>query len=142
LLALAVVPWGGGPGLLIRMFSADGVAADLITLFCLGLAPSFFFIGALFVANAAFNNLGYPLLSTAFNWGRATLGTIPFAWWGSHYSAAGVLIGQSVGSAIFGVLAMTVAWRITGRLKGNAPEPPAGEGVPAAAAATHSASAG
>lgn len=123
-LALAVVPWGGangqGQGLLIRMFSADAAAAELITLFCLGLAPSFFFIGALFVANAAFNNLGFPLLSTAFNWGRATLGTIPFAWWGSHYSASGVLIGQSVGSAIFGLLAMVVAWRITGRLKGSA----------------------
>ena len=142
LLALAVVPWGGGQGLLIRMFSADAAAAELITLFCLGLAPSFFFIGARFVANAAFNNLGFPLLSTAFNWGRATLGTIPFAWWGSHYSASGVLIGQSVGSAIFGLLAMVVAWRITGRLKGKAQEPTGGEVVPAAAAATHSASAG
>jgi putative MATE family efflux protein len=141
-LALAVVPWGGGQGLLIRMFSADAAAAELITLFCLGLAPSFFFIGALFVANAAFNNLGFPLLSTAFNWGRATLGTIPFAWWGAHYSASGVLIGQSVGSAIFGLLAMVVAWKLTGRLKGKAPEPTDAEGVPAAAAAPHSASAG
>ena len=122
-LALAVVPWGGGPGLLIRMFSANADAAELITLFCLGLAPSFFFIGALFVANAAFNNLGYPLLSTAFNWGRATLGTIPFAWWGSHHGAAGVLIGQSVGSALFGLLAIGVAWRITGRLQSPVPLP-------------------
>ena len=126
-LALAVLPWGGadGPsqGLLIRVFSADGVAAELITLFCLWLAPGFFFVGALFVANAAFNNLGHPLLSTAFNWGRATLGTIPFAWWGAHYSAAGVLIGQAVGSAIFGLLAMLVAWRITGRLKGKGASP-------------------
>ena len=148
-LALAVVPWGGptgeGKGLLIRMFSANGVAADLITLFCLGLAPSFFFIGALFVANAAFNNLGHPLLSTAFNWGRATLGTIPFAWWGSHYSAAGVLIGQSVGSAIFGLLAMVVAWRIVGRLEEKATQAPPAFAVDAAlvsAAATHPASAG
>jgi hypothetical protein len=70
------------------------------------------------------------------------LGTIPFAWWGSHYSASGVLIGQSVGSAIFGLLAMVVAWRIIGRLKGKAPEPTDVEGVPAAAAATHTASAG
>lgn len=131
-LALAVVPWFGGQGLLIRMFSADAEAARLITLFCLGLAPSFFFIGALFVANAAFNNLGFPLLSTAFNWGRATLGTIPFAWWGSHYSASGVLIGQSVGSAIFGLLAMVVAWRITGRL--GRQDSPRGSAVPDASA--------
>ena len=105
--------------MLIRVFSVDGVAAELITLFGVWLAPGFFFVGALFVANAAFNNLGHPLLSTAFNWGRATLGTIPFAWWGAHDSAAGVLIGQAVGSAIFGLLAMLVAWRITGRLAKN-----------------------
>ena len=34
---------------------------------------------AQFVANAAFNNLGRAKLSTWFNWGKATLGTIPFA---------------------------------------------------------------
>jgi Na+-driven multidrug efflux pump len=78
-----------GQGVLIRAFSADGLAAQLISLFCSWLAPSFFFAGGLFVANASFNNLGHPLLSTAFNWGRATLGTIPFAWWGSHHGAAG-----------------------------------------------------
>ena len=39
--------------------------------------------GAQFVANAAFNNLGRPNLSTWFNWGKATLGTIPFAWYGA-----------------------------------------------------------
>lgn len=97
-------------GALIQLFSAEGVAAELITLFCSAIAASYFFIGALFVANAAFNNLGYPLLSTAFNWGRATLGTIPFAYWGSHYGSGGVLIGQAVGSSLFGLLAIAVAW--------------------------------
>lgn len=103
-------------GALIQLFSAEGVAAELITLFCSAIAASYFFIGALFVANAAFNNLGYPLLSTAFNWGRATLGTIPFAYWGSHYGSGGVLIGQAVGSSLFGLLAIAVAWRLTARL--------------------------
>ncbi len=69
-----------GQGVLIRAFSAEGLAAELIALFCTWLAASFFFSGGLFVANASFNNLGHPLLSTFFNWGRATLGTIPFAW--------------------------------------------------------------
>jgi hypothetical protein len=47
------------------MFSADAAAAELITLFCLGY-PQLLFIGALFVANAAFNNLGFfRQLSTA-----------------------------------------------------------------------------
>jgi hypothetical protein len=108
---------------LIRAFSADGLAAQLISLFCSWLAPSFFFAGGLFVANASFNNLGHPLLSTAFNWGRATMGTIPFAWWGSHYGAPGVLIGQAVGSSIFGLLAVVVAFRLAAKLaRQEAPE--------------------
>lgn len=105
-----------GQGVLIRAFSAEGQAAELISLFCSWLAASFFFAGGLFVANASFNNLGHPLLSTGFNWGRATLGTIPFAWWGSHYGAAGVLIGQAVGSSIFGLLAVIVAFRLAAKL--------------------------
>lgn len=114
--ALAWLVLALGQGLLIRAFSAEGLAAELIALFCSWLAPGFFFAGGLFVANASFNNLGHPLLSTGFNWGRATLGTIPFAWWGSHHGAAGVLIGQAVGSSIFGLLAVAVAFRLASRL--------------------------
>lgn len=105
-----------GQGLIVQAFSAEGQAAELIHAFCSWLAASFFFVGALFVANAAFNNLGRPLLSTGFNWARATMGTIPFAWWGSRYGPIGVLAGQALGSAIFGTLAMVVAFRLTGRL--------------------------
>ena len=47
-----------------------------------------FFISLVFVANASFNNLGYPLLSTFFNWGRATLGMIPFAYFGAQIGRA------------------------------------------------------
>jgi putative MATE family efflux protein len=96
---------------IVIVFSAHGVAAELVRLFCSLLAGSFLFTGALFVANAAFNNLGFPLLSTVFNWGRATLGTIPFAAWGSAYGPRGVLIGQAAGSLLFGVGAMIVAFR-------------------------------
>jgi hypothetical protein len=67
-------------------------------------------------AIAAFNNLGHPLWSTGFNWGRATLGTIPFAWWGSHYGPVEVLAGQAAGAALFGSLAMYVAFQPTRRL--------------------------
>ncbi len=101
---------------LVRAFSAQGQAAELIVVFCSWLAAGFFFVGALFVANAAFNNLGRPLWSTAFNWARATLGTIPFAWWGSRYGPIGVLAGQAIGAAIFGTLALVVAFRLAARL--------------------------
>ena len=105
-----------GQALIIRAFSAEGLTAELIALFCSLLAASFFFVGALFVANAAFNNLGRPLYSTAFNWARATLGTIPFAYLGAHFGPTGVLIGPAVGAVIFGSLALWVAFRLTAKL--------------------------
>jgi putative MATE family efflux protein len=103
-------------GPLTRAFSLDGQAALLLQAFCSWLAASFFFAGALFVANAAFNNLGRPLWSTGFNWARATLGTIPLAWWGARYGPVGVLAGQALGTAVFGALAMWMAFRLTARL--------------------------
>lgn len=103
-------------GMLIRAFSLDGIAATMVHAFCTWLAAGFFFAGALFVANAAFNNLGRPLWSTGFNWARATLGTVPFAWWGSQYGPVGILAGQAVGTAIFGMAALWVAFRLTDQL--------------------------
>jgi putative MATE family efflux protein len=103
-------------GPLIRAFSLEGDAALLVHAFCSWIAGSFFFMGALFVANAAFNNLGRPLWSTGFNWARATLGTIPFAWWGAHYGAVEVLAGQAAGAAIFGSLSLVAAFWVTAQL--------------------------
>jgi Na+-driven multidrug efflux pump len=109
---------------IVAVFSARGVTAELIRLFCSLTAGSFLFTGALYVANAAFNNLGFPLLSTAFNWGRATLGTIPFVAWGAHYGPSGVLIGQAAGSLLFGVGAIVTAFHaIDGLERRGAPEP-------------------
>ena len=103
-------------GPLTRAFSLDGQAALLLQAFCSWLAASFFFAGALYVANAAFNNLGRPLWSTGFNWARATLGTIPLAWWGARYGPVGVLAGQALGTAVFGTLALWMAFRLTAKL--------------------------
>ena len=73
----------------------------------------FFFNGVIFVANAAFNNLGHPFYSTVVNWGRHTLGTIPFVLLGAAwYGAPGVLIGQFLGGAVFAMLAVILAWRV------------------------------
>lgn len=96
---------------IVLVFSLNGQAAALVRAYCSWLCASFFFVGALFVSNAAFNNLGRPLWSTAFNWARATLGTIPLAWWGARYGPVGVIAGQAIGSAVFGSLALLVAFR-------------------------------
>jgi Na+-driven multidrug efflux pump len=99
-------------GLLVQAFQASGEAAVLIVLFCRWLAPLFVFLGALFVANAAFNTLGLAHYSTLFNWGRATLGTVPFVEAGARlFDAGGALAGNMLGGVAFGVLAMLVCYR-------------------------------
>lgn len=110
-------------------FHAQGNAALLIHLFCSWTIGAFLFVGMLFVANAAFNNLGFPLYSTAFNWGRATLGTVPFVWFGSRFGPAGVQLGHAAGGIVFGSLAVITAFRVTRTLSSPCPAHiPAGPG--------------
>ncbi len=75
------------------------------------------FLACLFVANVAFNNLGFPVLSMAFNWARATLGTIPFVTIGARYGGVqGGLMGFALGCAVFGLMAVATAYAVTWRL--------------------------
>ncbi|GGC91044.1 MATE family efflux transporter [Chelatococcus reniformis] len=103
--------------LVVAAFAAQGETADLLRLFCAVLAGSWIFHGALFLANSAFNNLGFPLLTTVLNWGKATLGTIPFGLAGAHMGgAAGALIGQGIGAIAFGIASVVLAYRAIDRL--------------------------
>lgn len=100
-------------GPIAALFEAEGITLTLVYLFCGPLALAFFFNGVIFVGNAAFNNLGHPFYSTWINWGRHTIGTIPFvlvfaAWLG----APGVLIGQAVGGVIFAAVTWWLATRV------------------------------
>jgi putative MATE family efflux protein len=95
------------------LFQLEGTALTLVFLFAGPLSLMFFFNGVIFVANAAFNNLGHPFYSTAVNWGRHTLGTIPFVLVGAAwFGAPGVLIGQYVGGAVFAVVAVVLARKV------------------------------
>ncbi len=95
------------------LFGAEGLALTLVYLFCGPLALVCYFNGAIFVSNAAFNNLGHPFYSTSINWGRHTLGTIPLVWAGAAlFGAPGVLIGQATGGVIFGLVAVLLAHRV------------------------------
>lgn len=94
-------------------FNAAGRSVDIVVFFCTFIGITWAFAGAQFVSQAAFNNLGRPNLSTWFNWGKATLGTIPFAYLGAHYAGPeGVLVGTGLGSVIFGVASVVTAYRI------------------------------
>ena len=108
-------------GPIAALFDAEGVTKDLVFLFCGPLALLFFFNGVLFVAKAAFNNLGHPFYSTWVNWGRHTLGTMPLvalcAW---AFGAPGVLIGQALGGVVFGTVAFFLARKVI--REGRAPK--------------------
>ncbi|MBX9934675.1 MAG: polysaccharide biosynthesis C-terminal domain-containing protein [Methylobacterium sp.] len=113
-----------------NLFELTGTAADLFGFFCLVSGPVWFFVGLLFLSNAAFNNLGFPFLSTALNWGRSTLGTMPPALvGGALYGPDGVIAGVGIGSVAFGVAAIILAARTIATLerKGRADTPPSAE---------------
>ena len=94
----------------INAFKLKSQASDIVSLFCTYLAITFVFNGMLFTANATFNNLNSPRIASMLSVGKATIGTIPFVMLGSYYlQAHGVLIGQAVGSVLFGVLGYWMA---------------------------------
>ena len=105
-------------GAIARGFSAHGQAYDVVVFFCVFVAGSFVFSGMLFVANAAFNNLGYALFSTVLNWGRATLGVVPFVWLGGlWFGPRGVVAGSALGALVFGLIATWLCYRVIGKLQ-------------------------
>ena len=104
--------------LLVMAFKATGPGADLLLFFCLVSGPMWFFIGLLFLANASFNNLGFPLLSTLFNWGRATIGTMPLAVIGARYAGPqGAIAAIGAGAFLFGTAAIATAFWTVRRLE-------------------------
>lgn len=109
--------------IIIAGFNAHGETAALIAFFIEIVIASFVFNGAMFVANAAFNNLGYATYSTVLNWSKATLGTIPFVWAGSLLGGSkGVIAGQGAGAIVFGAISIAVCLRTIGKI-GDAPPP-------------------
>lgn len=97
-------------------FNAAGRSRDLVVFFCTYIGISWAFAGGQFVANAAFNNLGRPALSSWFNWAKATLGTIPFAMLGARLGGPeGLLAGTAAGSVIFGIASVITAYNIVPR---------------------------
>ena len=111
---------------LIAAFHIEGRAAELVGFFCTWIAISWALMGGLFVASAAFNNLGKPVYATLTNWGRATLGTIPFAiagaaWAGVARGPEGIMVGTAIGGAVFGLGTMLLAYRLVNQLSETKP---------------------
>jgi putative MATE family efflux protein len=98
-------------------FGATGQSADFAVLYMRYGALAWVFITCLFVANTVFNNLGFPVMAMVFNWGRATLGTIPFVTLGAAWGGfPGAVFGLVAGAAIFGLGGVAVAYALVTRL--------------------------
>jgi putative MATE family efflux protein len=99
-------------------FNASPRATELVIFFATYVGFSWAFAGAQFVGAAAFNNLGRPGLSTWFNLGKATLGTIPFALVGAAYwGPEGIMLGTAIGSVFFGIASAWAAYRVVDGLE-------------------------
>ncbi len=103
---------------IVDSFNVDGEAAYLIVMFCTWLAILSIFRGFLFVANASFNNLGKAKYSTAMNFGKATVGTVPFVYYGAkYYGAFGIMLFESIGAILFGIIGSFVVFRVVKQLE-------------------------
>ncbi len=99
-------------------FNATPEAAKLITFYYTFIAVTWAFAGVQFVAQAAFNNLDKASWSMWFNWGKATIGTIPLLHLGANLAGAqGTLIAMGAANVIFGIAAALTAFWLVGALE-------------------------
>ncbi|MEL7041717.1 MAG: MATE family efflux transporter [Pseudomonadota bacterium] len=118
-------------GFISNSFQLSEEGATIVFWFALVVAPLFLFNGTLFVSNAAFNNLRRPLFSTFLNWGKNTLGVVPFIAIGAAIGGApGVLIGQALGGVLFGIVGFWLAYRLVDRYETGRSDPEKGFKVP------------
>lgn len=97
---------------LIALFGLSQDGALVAGAFFRYAAGGFFFVGALFIANAAFNVLDRPLWSTGFNWLKDAVLTVPLVWYGAALAAGpGAVLGQGIAAVIAGLLAYLWGWR-------------------------------
>jgi len=89
--------------LLLQLFAAQGGVAEIVRSFNYYAIPMTCAMGALFVANAAFNNMGKPILATVSNFARNTIGVVPFIWiGGAYFGGEGVIVGYALGGCVCG----------------------------------------
>ncbi|WP_250161458.1 MATE family efflux transporter [Pseudosulfitobacter pseudonitzschiae] len=99
------------------MFGLTGQGAEVLHAFAGVGVGAFMFVGALFVSNAAFNNLGKPGRSTLVNWMKDGVLSWPAAiLLAGSFGAAGVIYGQALAGAVMGVLAASWGWHYVARL--------------------------
>lgn len=111
------------------IFNLQAEGTSLFIFYWTFVSWSYVFLGAQFIANASFNNLGKPVWSSLSNWGRVLGGTIPLSWLGAKYMGVyGVLIGEAIGTVLAGTLALMISRSLVVRLQPEfAPDIPDGQ---------------
>ena len=105
-------------------FGLSGATGTFFLFLCRYATLAWVFVAMLLVANTMFNTLGRAHVSTLFNWGRATLGTMPFVWLGARSGGAEIaMMGIAAAAMVFAVAALATAGRYTQRLGREAPVP-------------------
>jgi len=129
--------------LIAAAFGLTGPGAEVLRAFTTFGAGAYLFSGALFVSNAAFNNLGRPAWSTGFNWSRDALAIPALGFFvGGSFGATGVVAIQALAALLIGSLAALAALRYVANLSGppeggrgyTAPQPAFASGRTAVAA--------
>ncbi|MEZ5716784.1 MAG: MATE family efflux transporter, partial [Paracoccaceae bacterium] len=100
-------------GVIADGFGLSPEAAHIVKVFSLYAVGSFFFTGALFVSNSAFNNLGRPFWATVANWLRdgVLIGVLAFSF-GALWGETGVVFAQAAANVLVGTAAAWVGWRL------------------------------
>lgn len=100
-----------------RLFQQGPAGTEILIAFSTVGVGGFIFVGALFVSNAAFNNLGKPTWSTLMNWLNHGVLSWPFAFGlAGVFGATGVVYGQALAGVIAGGLAALWGWRYVASL--------------------------
>ncbi|MAZ19727.1 MATE family efflux transporter [Roseovarius sp.] len=112
-------------GQIADAFRLEGLARDLVFLFCGPLSVIAFFNGTVLVSNTTLANIGYPRIPVWMQWGRSTLGITPFVALGTQfYGAEGVFLGATMGGGVFAALAALIVLRQVRRLDMGAADVP------------------
>jgi putative MATE family efflux protein len=111
-------------GWISGVFNLHSEGTSLFIFYWTFISWSYVFLGAQFIANASFNNLGKPVWSTLSNWGRILGGTVPLSWLGAKYLGVnGVLIGEASGTLLAGTIALLMSRKLINHLQHDeAPE--------------------
>ncbi|MGB0854230.1 MAG: MATE family efflux transporter [Pikeienuella sp.] len=107
---------------IVTSFGLSGDGAAVVKAFCYIGAGGFALNGALFVANAAFNNLGKPLWSTGFNWSRDAV-AIPVMMFliPASFGAPAIVYAQAAAAVLVGGAATVLGWRLSHGVTFDAP---------------------